>query len=176
MIWDVLSRECRKFSNLRIWRVMGCPQNFTLLVQGTFIEPLAWTLEQLVLCHHLAGNKVASLFNGVFEVRNTRTDAAYSRVAFIVYCYSCTEFQTTQDYEPLPLTSWRKRPLSLLPEETSHLFPLLTDAVIACQRSLKKNAALTFELPTDTLFTLTSTQRIAIRTKPRSRPTWATIN
>lgn len=59
------------------------------------------------------------------------------------------------------LTYWRKGPLGLLPEKTRRLLPLLTNAVFACQRSLKTRQ-LSVEFPTNKLLTQSVCQRIGI--------------
>lgn len=42
-------KKNRKCSNLGMWGGMACPRNERLLVEGTFVKPLAWILDQCVL-------------------------------------------------------------------------------------------------------------------------------
>lgn len=73
---DVSSRKSHKY-----WAhlgVHGMSQNVILLVQGTCVEQLAWTLRQCVLLYllYLAGNNNFSLFNVVSVVKGAWNLAA----------------------------------------------------------------------------------------------------
>lgn len=60
-----------------------------------------------------------------------------------------------QEAQATLLTFWQKKTVGLLPEKTSHLVSLLTDAVIAFPTKFNKTGHMRFEFLTNTLFTLT---------------------